>query len=143
MTVKGVYILCIRLRKSRNIRVGRLGDIFFRKGTYLYAGSALGGIEARLKRHIGKDKKLHWHIDYLLDKAHVITAAILRAGDKRNECAAARKLSRVLTCVPGFGSGDCGCGGHLYYAGDALHGTGGFLREYGLQKWEYFNINRL
>jgi Uri superfamily endonuclease len=50
--MKGSYILLLELTKSQNITVGRLGILLFLKGVYAYVGSALNGIEARVKRHL-------------------------------------------------------------------------------------------
>ena len=38
----------------------------FKKGCYGYMGSALNGLEQRVRRHLSTQKKLHWHVDYLL-----------------------------------------------------------------------------
>ena len=61
---KGVYVLIIHLSQERDIVVGKLGELSFKKGYYAYVGSALGGLEGRIKRHFRKEKKAHWHIDY-------------------------------------------------------------------------------
>ncbi len=47
------------------IRVGQLGEVSFKKGDYIYIGSAKGCLKVRLRRHLKKDKKSFWHIDYL------------------------------------------------------------------------------
>ncbi len=39
--------------------------VFFEKGYYVYVGSALGTLSRRVHRHELKNKKLHWHIDYI------------------------------------------------------------------------------
>ena len=31
----------------------------------------MGGLDARVARHLRAEKKLHWHIDYLLERASV------------------------------------------------------------------------
>ena len=69
--MKGSYVLLIELKENTNIKVGKLGKVFFKKGFYAYVGSALNGIEQRIQRHMRKDKKTHWHIDYLLKHAVV------------------------------------------------------------------------
>ncbi len=45
---RGTYILMVRLDSPRTLRVGALGDLFFEAGTYIYAGSAMGGLDQRL-----------------------------------------------------------------------------------------------
>lgn len=61
----GSYALVLRLPSRRNIQVGKLGLVEFPRGNYIYFGSALGGLDARVAWHLGNDKKLHWHADYL------------------------------------------------------------------------------
>ena len=59
------YLLQIEAGRNFKTRVGKLGSLYFKKGYYLYVGSAKRGLEARIKRHLRKDKKIFWHIDYL------------------------------------------------------------------------------
>ena len=63
--MKGSYALVIRLNRTEQLTVGRLGEFDFPAGCYLYFGSALNGLESRVSRHLRRDKKLHWHVDYL------------------------------------------------------------------------------
>ncbi|HSF57479.1 MAG TPA: DUF123 domain-containing protein [Candidatus Binatia bacterium] len=51
--------------------MGKLGDAVFPAGTYVYTGSAMKGLAARVKRHCSRKKKIHWHIDYLLTLSDV------------------------------------------------------------------------
>jgi Uri superfamily endonuclease len=69
--LKGAYTLVINLDSDTEIDVGSLGSILFPRGSYLYIGSAINGIEGRVTRHLRKTKKIHWHIDYLLKKAEI------------------------------------------------------------------------
>ena len=62
---KGAYALLLRLATSRRLIVGRLASREFPKGHYIYLDSALNGLEGRLRRHLRRDKKPHWHIDVL------------------------------------------------------------------------------
>jgi Uri superfamily endonuclease len=113
--MKGSYILLLELVKSQQISIGRLGILHFAAGFYAYVGSALNGLEPRVNRHFKRDKKRHWHIDYLLDRAE-IREAILIPAESRLECTLARALKEELTCILRFGSSDCHCQGHLFYA---------------------------
>ena len=61
----GSYALVLRLPSRRKIRVGKLGLVEFPRGHYVYFGSALGGLNARVARNLSNDKKLHWYADYL------------------------------------------------------------------------------
>jgi Uri superfamily endonuclease len=115
--VKGSYILLIKLATKKDIFVGKLGNVSFPKATYAYVGSAMNGLRARLARHLRKEKKLHWHIDYLLKEAEV-EEIILCQGDERVECSLAQALAGELQSVPGFGSSDCKCRSHLYFASE-------------------------
>jgi Uri superfamily endonuclease len=112
------YQLLIELRVARTIAVGRLGRFRFPAGWYVYTGSAKRGVDARVARHLKRDKPLHWHIDWLLATpgANVRALRVLEAA----ECAANARLAGEIV-APGFGSSDCraGCGSHLKRVGDA------------------------
>lgn len=62
---RGTYILTVRLDSPRTVAVGALGTISFGAGTYIYAGSAMGGLDQRVSRHLRRDKPRRWHIDSL------------------------------------------------------------------------------
>jgi len=116
---KGTYALVLRLECSEEISVGKLGTFTFPAGYYLYVGSALGpgGLEARLARHCRRDKKLRWHIDYLLEHAQLVQVWSVASTDKL-ECLwaqTARGLPGAEIPVHGFGSSDCRCPSHLIY----------------------------
>lgn len=115
------YRLLLLLRAERTIHIGRLGTFRFPAGYYVYVGSALRGLGARLDRHLRREKKLHWHIDYFLQHAQVIGVKI--CGSEETECGLAQKslsLPGALVPVRGFGASDCRCGGHLVYLGNEL-----------------------
>jgi sugar fermentation stimulation protein A len=113
--VRGSYILLIELPKAQMISVGRLETISFPRGYYAYVGSAMGGIKGRLGRHFGANKKTHWHIDYLLEKASINGAIVCETEDK-SECNIAQALDVQFDAIPGFGSSDCKCRSHLFFA---------------------------
>ena len=69
--MRGSYTILLRVPEDRSIKIGKIGIKQFSKGYYAYIGSALNGIENRLKRHMKSDKKLHWHIDYLLQHSDI------------------------------------------------------------------------
>ena len=73
---KGAYQLLIRLDRDQTITVGRIGRFRFPAGYYVYTGSAMNGIEARVRRHLSSRKRIRWHIDYLLEHARIIRYAI-------------------------------------------------------------------
>ena len=114
---RGAYIIIIRLQKTQRIRIGALGNVAFKEGYYAYVGSALNGLEGRLNRHLSKDKKKHWHIDYLVERAEVEALVMADTGE-RIECGLAESFAGEFDRVDGFGSSDCRCIGHLFYNGN-------------------------
>ena len=117
--MKGSYILLIKLSEEQTINTGRLRAIHFLPGYYAYVGSAMGGLEARLKRHKRREKKLHWHIDYLLEKAQIDDIVVCESRE-RTECRIARGMASQFNCIPGFGASDCRCRSHLFFATDGM-----------------------
>ena len=117
--VKGSYILLMELSEEQVITAGRLRTVNFPGGYYGYVGSALGGFKSRLNRHLRSDKKPHWHIDYLLQKASINDIIICESED-RAECTIAQALSAQFDSIPGFGSSDCKCHSHLFSATEGM-----------------------
>ena len=114
---KGTYALLLALEKEIAIAVGRLGTFTFPRGYYIYVGSAQGGLGARVKRHLKVEKRLRWHIDYLLEHAEVVEVWHT-LGDESQECLwcqVAQEMSQGRIVIPGFGSSDCRCPSHLVY----------------------------
>jgi Uri superfamily endonuclease len=110
------YQLHIRLHRTRVIRVGQLGRFRFPAGDYVYTGSARRNIEARVRRHQARKKKLRWHIDYLLAQPEAEITGVRLSGEP--ECALNAVTSGTIV-VARFGASDCraGCGSHLKYLG--------------------------
>lgn len=113
--MKGIYVLIIKVNKPVSLKVGALGETSFPAGLYAYVGSAQNSIETRVKRHICKEKRLFWHIDYLLaeDAADVVAVYFLEGG-KTCECQISQMLAQHSRPVAGFGCSDCRCISHLY-----------------------------
>ena len=120
--MKGSYILLIKLSEGQDFKIGSLKTIHFPRGYYAYAGSAMGGFESRLRHHLNDNKRLHWHIDYLLQQASISSIILCETND-RAECAVAQALSRQFDSIPGFGSSDCKCRSHLFFAADEMKST--------------------
>ena len=121
LTGLGTYALLIALDCSKEIVIGRLGRFRFPAGFCLYMGSALGpgGLVGRLAHHLCADKRLHWHVDYLLHarSAHVVQVWTAN-GAMRRECdwaRAAMQLPKARIVVPRFGATDCRCAAHLIH----------------------------
>lgn len=112
--MKGIYVLLIRVRDDASIDVGKLGTIEFSAGFYAYVGSALNGLDGRIKRHLRINKKRHWHIDYLLEVA-TIEEVIYAETEESLECELADSLAE-LEVVEQFGSSDCKCKSHLFFS---------------------------
>jgi Uri superfamily endonuclease len=132
--VPGNYALFLNLPATCHLRVGRLGEFFFPSGDYIYLGSAfgLGGLRARLGRHLRGDATARWHIDSLRKIARVCGYAYLEAnqdvedmpnrgtihGLENLECRWSQALAALPGAsipAPGFGASDCeaGCPAHL------------------------------
>ncbi len=107
-----MYFVIFKLDGNKKIRVGKLGEIEFREGYYVYVGSAKKGFSKRVKRHFSKDKKLHWHVDYLSIEARALEAFRCRA----DEHTLAELAGRFMEGIKGFGSSDCKCYSHLFYS---------------------------
>jgi len=101
------------------VSIGRLGEFDFPAGDYVYTGSARRNLEARVARHLRREKRLRWHIDYLL-AAPGVTVSEVRRSDVA-ECAL-NQATVGRAPVPGFGASDCrqGCGSHLKFVGQSF-----------------------
>ena len=118
--------------------IGRRGErTFFRKGFYLYVGSAMANLTSRIERHLRMRKRYHWHIDWLRSIARIHAALPIRAS-VRLECDIADALSRISDwSVPGFGCSDCACPSHLLGMAEDPFRSGRF---HGLL--QYFRMDR-
>ncbi|MEO0292620.1 MAG: GIY-YIG nuclease family protein [candidate division WOR-3 bacterium] len=105
----------IEVKKNIEENIGKLGKIGFEKGYYIYVGSAQSGVEKRVERHLKKEKRKFWHIDYLLSNENVLINEIYwKEGKKEGECKTAEKLLRYGKPITNFGCSDCGCKSHLF-----------------------------
>ncbi|MCD6226669.1 MAG: GIY-YIG nuclease family protein [Candidatus Aenigmarchaeota archaeon] len=117
--MKGIYCLIIKIQKNVSIIIGRLGKIKFEKGYYTYVGSAQNNLEKRIERHLRKNKKKFWHIDYLLENPNVeIKEVLSKKASKTKECEMARKIRSFGVPVKNFGCSDCNCESHLFKIND-------------------------
>ena len=95
---KGNYCLIIKI--DCTIKIGAKGNIDFKKGYYVYVGSALGTLSNRIKRHLSNDKKKHWHVDYLLlNKNTEIKEVIYTYCTKKIECNIAYNIQLIILKV--------------------------------------------
>ncbi len=111
-------------RLSRSGGTGGESEITFPAGYYVYFGSARCGLSTRVGRHLKREKRLHWHIDYLLQFAEVVEVwyspegVEVELGVRKKECLwcqVARGMPQGQILIPGFGSSDCRCPAHLIY----------------------------
>ncbi|MBC8499107.1 MAG: GIY-YIG nuclease family protein [Candidatus Atribacteria bacterium] len=137
---EATYILVINISEDLKIRVGQLGEAFFKEGDYIYIGSAKDSLDARLRRHLRKDKKTYWHIDYLLENQKVKILQIWTI-DKKVECQTAEvfyqePITKIIK--KGFGSSDCKCLTHLFFVKDKKK-TEKILKKIGFSAYYSFS----
>lgn len=114
----GTYAMIWRSRTTATTRVGRWGPLRLQKGYYLYVGSAFGpgGVRARVLRHCRREKRSHWHIDYLRQFLHPL-GAWYSHDRQRLEHTWARCFLAIagMSPIQRFGCSDCSCYTHLFY----------------------------
>jgi Uri superfamily endonuclease len=106
--VKGLYILLIELEPGK-YRVGRFFEGVLPGGLYIYIGSAWGrgGLAARVSRHLKKNKRKHWHIDWITSDERTRILKVYFLPRLKGEERLYRALEPIGECiVPGFGSSD-------------------------------------
>lgn len=112
-----LYAITVKLSEDIDeLPIGKLGRFTFRKGLYVYVGSAKRHIKKRIERHLKIDKKQHWHFDYL--RPHVEIIDVKTFSNEEGECGLFHKLKEEYNgkiVVKKFGSSDCQCMSHLFY----------------------------
>ncbi len=115
----GTYVIFIDVSKEILLKIGSLGEMKFSKGYYIYIGSAFGpgGLVKRVERHLRNEKKLFWHIDYLLNSSSAKIIAVAWIADRQKlECIISQEIDKSSPLVKSllhFGSSDCKCTSHL------------------------------
>jgi Uri superfamily endonuclease len=150
--MKGVYALIILFPRQIVIEIGVLGKVSFDAGMWIYVGSARGSgstsLENRLKRHFRSEKKIHWHIDRILNNQTKLVEAIWSETDTPRECRVNKALLKTgfFQAGPkGFGSSDCtsGCKSHIMYYiadGSPIDEIKKTFRSLGLEPMEFWHI---
>lgn len=113
----GIYCLLLELPRTLTVKAGRLDGVTVEPGLVLYVGRARRNLFSRLARHMRRRKPRRWHIDYLFPHA-IPLGAFVFGGETLTECGIAERVSRrsaVRRIIPGFGSSDCRCPGHLLW----------------------------
>ncbi len=103
---KGTYILIVEISKPIKVKVGSLGLVDFKKGIYAYIGSAMNSLNKRIKRHAKKQKKIHWHLDYLTSLPEVEVKKAYVFFNKRIEEKLSTDFAKKYKGVKKFGASD-------------------------------------
>jgi sugar fermentation stimulation protein A len=112
---RGVYLLILKVDQKTTIEVGSLGRRVFKKGFYIYMGSAKRNLSKRIERHRRMRKRLFWHVDYLRARSQVHSVLPIRTSDDI-ECEVASAIKEISDEeLIDFGSTDCSCNSHLFY----------------------------
>jgi len=122
----GTYALILQSHSNETIQIGRWGQLNLQPGHYIYIGSASrpGGVQARVSRHLHKNKRKHWHIDYLREHITPLEVWISYAAEYL-EHEWVGILSEISELIPiqGFGCSDCRCFSHLFFTPEILEGN--------------------
>jgi Uri superfamily endonuclease len=116
---KGTYLLFLTLRRQQRISIGSLGVIDIGEGEYCYVGSAMNGLDSRLKRHFSGEKKIRWHIDRLTVPADAKEAYVSLHPIGECELSAMAERCGCTPVFKGFGCSDCRCATHLFHVTEA------------------------
>lgn len=111
--MKGTYLLLIQLDRKVSIK----DRWVLEAGLYVYVGSAMSGLLQRVARHFKKEKKKHWHIDHLLERAKILGAIMLPC-EERLEESISKMLAEKFDGPKGFGSSDLKVRTNLYRIND-------------------------
>lgn len=111
---KGTYVIVLKI--DRNVEVSRPIFRILPEGLYAYVGSAMNSLTGRLKRHLSRGKKIHWHIDQLTEIGEVVFLAAF-VGQKLEEDLSVF-LSKRFEVVEDFGSSDLKTRGNLFKISD-------------------------
>lgn len=136
---EGDYLLVVYMAEDKELVIGSKGKLFFKKGYYVYTGSARKNLGKRIERHKRIRKNLHWHFDYLRKEVEWIAAIPIRCQDDlEHELAGAMKKISQWS-IPGFGCSDCHCESHLFgMSENPVHN-----RDFMIGVVEEFRMNRL
>jgi Uri superfamily endonuclease len=121
----GAYVLLISVQAPISLCIGKLGKMDFRPGWYVYIGSAMGhastSLHHRLRRHFApvNQKRMHWHVDYLLASPQSnLAGAVIIPSSKKVECEIVSLLqgTGIQSWGSRFGASDCStCPSHLLF----------------------------
>ena len=121
--IPGAYVLSMRVTNPLVLDIATLGHPRLSPGHHYYCGSAHGpgGLRARIERHLRTVKRIHWHIDHLIQAANITGYWYTT---QRDECELVSLLldqAAGRAPISGFGATDCRqCGAHLISAATGL-----------------------
>lgn len=108
--MKGSYLLILSVKRKIRFKPGSLPKVVLPPGCYVYVGSAKGpgGFENRVSRHLRKNKRAKWHIDYLTRISGVSVESVFYTLPKYDESTLAGFLESLgfRKMVKGFGTTD-------------------------------------
>ena len=115
MIRRGVYVLFLCFDQPVETEAGALGHISLPAGDYCYVGSAMGGLDQRVSRHLSHEKCIRWHIDYLTTVCRDMHA-LEHEGTSISECGLGKIIEEAggEPAIVGFGCSDCNCQTHLF-----------------------------
>lgn len=118
----GIYVLELKVKNKFTFSHHKLGVKDLVKGYYYYFGSAQINLSQRINRHLNKNKKEHWHIDFLTcnDNILINKIFIIKNLNKDYECKIANGLKQSFNLkipIKNFGNSDCNkCESHLLFS---------------------------
>lgn len=145
---RGTYILLLEAFQRVHL-VQNPQQWIINPGYYLYFGSAKGknstSLGNRLKRHLNRNKKIFWHIDYLTThQAIQIVKSFYKTDPSSNEC---NNLETFSLKFPGqkiknFGNSDCKnkCGSHLIFIQKTNAIISDLTTHFQTNKWQILDI---
>ncbi len=81
----------------------------------------MNNLKKRIERHLSDEKKIFWHIDYLLESDHAkITHVYWKGSSEKEECTIARKMTQWGEPIKKFGCSDCTCESHLFRIDESI-----------------------
>lgn len=108
---KGSYSIIFKLSNDEKLEIGALRTIFLNRGFYVYNGSAYGagGLRSRIKHHVEKKKRLHWHIDYVTSSGKCKILKVIACKKRNLERSASLEMleeKESFVGIPRFGATD-------------------------------------
>jgi len=116
---KGSYLLVFYNPQPFKKDIGALGEREFKKGYYVYVGSALKALDKRIRRHLKKNKRVRWHLDYISPGSMKLEKVYpFRRQDRIEQPLGQGLLDICYSYIEGFGSSDSHLPSHFFYFED-------------------------